>query len=126
MQARRTMQVATAVTVALALGACGAAAEGTRSSRVPARTGAGSSAPVPAAFATPGSASASARCGAQAPETLSTTAGMVARRIYEGELTGSETRSDQRQVESYRPLLNAVASGSRAAISSAVTSLVYA
>ena len=51
---------------------------------------------------------------------------MVARRIYEGELTGSETRSDQRQVESYAPLLNAVAAGDRAAIKAAVTSLVFA
>jgi hypothetical protein len=126
MEARRTMQVAAAVTVALALGACGAAAESTGTSRAALRVNAASSGPVPAAFAASASASASARCGALGPETLATTAGMVARRIYQGELAGSETRSDQRQVESYRPLLNAVASGNRVAISSAVTSLVYA
>lgn len=64
-------------------------------------------------------------CGPAAPEVLAHAAGQVARRIYEGELSGSETRSDQRQVEGYAPLLNAVAAGESAAIKAAVTTLVY-
>lgn len=126
MEARRTIQVAAAVTAALALGACGAAAETTTTARAPSRANASGPAPVPAASAASASASAPARCGQQAPETLATTAGMVARRIYEGELAGSETRSDQRQVESYTPLLSAVAAGNGSAIKAAVTSLVFA
>ena len=68
---------------------------------------------------------ASPDCGPAAPEVLAHAAGQVARRIYEGELSGTETRSDQRQVEGYAPLLNAVAGGESAAIKSAVTTLVY-
>jgi hypothetical protein len=56
---------------------------------------------------------------------LANSAGEVATRIYGGELSGSETRSDQHQVESYAPLLEAVSSGNSAAIEAAVTSLVY-
>jgi hypothetical protein len=119
MEARRTIQVAAAVAAALALSACGAAAESIKTAQASGR----GAAQLSAAPAT--SPSASMRCGAQAPETLATTAGGVARRIYEGELAGSETLSDQRQVEGYAPLLNAVASGKRAAIAAAVTSLVF-
>lgn len=64
-------------------------------------------------------------CGAAAPEVLAKAAGEVATRIYGGELGGSETRSDQHQVESYEPLLSAVAGESTSAITAAVTSLVY-
>jgi hypothetical protein len=64
-------------------------------------------------------------CGSQAPEVLAQTAGLVARRIYEGELAGSETQSDEHQVQEYAPLLSAVESGDRAAVEAAVTSLVY-
>jgi hypothetical protein len=105
MSLRRTIHLAAAVATVLALAACGAAAESTNG-----RT----------------SAVLAPRCGAAAPETLAGAAGTVARRIYEGELAGSETQSDQRQVEGYRPLLNAVASREGAAIRAAVTSLVYA
>jgi hypothetical protein len=66
-----------------------------------------------------------APCGAGAAGVLGRAAGVVAERIYRGELVGAETRSDQRQVESYAPLLEAVASGEHAAIESAVTALVY-
>lgn len=86
-----------AVLLALALSACGA------------------SAAVPAGEP----------CAAAAPEVLATAAGLVAKRIYLGELTGSETRSDQHQVESDVPLLNAVAGGNRGAINKAVHRLVY-
>jgi hypothetical protein len=66
-----------------------------------------------------------APCGAAAPAVLADTAGVVARRIYAGELSSSETRSDQRQVEEFTPLLSALAAGERAAVGEAVTSLVF-
>jgi hypothetical protein len=122
MQARATIPLAAALTLALALGACGASAQSTTASGPRSKATSLSSAPR---SATP-AASASAGCGAKAPETLATAAGTVARRIYEGELGGSETRGDQRQVETYAPLLNALAAGSRPAIKAAVTSLVFA
>ena len=49
----------------------------------------------------------------------------AAERIYRLELSSAEVRADQRQVEGYAPLLAAVASGKRTAITEAVTSLVY-
>jgi hypothetical protein len=79
---------------------------------------------LPAAVAAAASSS-KAGCGAKAPEVLAQAAGLVATRIYAGELASSETHSDQREVEDYEPLLQAVASGERAAVETAVTSLVY-
>ncbi len=102
------MRIAVAVALATALlGATSLLSSG-------AAAGAGVSSPGPA----PG-------CGVAAPEVLAKAAGEVATRIYGGELGGSETRSDQHQVESYEPLLSAVAGESTSAITAAVTSLVY-
>jgi hypothetical protein len=103
------------VALALALAACGAAAQGTSS---------GSHSASAAAVARP-PASGEPPCGAAAPRVLAAAAGTVARRIYAGEMTGTETRSDQRQVETDTALLRAVASGERGAVASAVTALVY-
>lgn len=64
-------------------------------------------------------------CGPAAPEALAQTVGSVAKQIYEGEVSSSETVKDRHQVESYEPLLRAVASGEKAAVRAAVTSLVY-
>jgi hypothetical protein len=64
-------------------------------------------------------------CGNVAPETLAQTIGWVAQRIYTGEVHSSETIKDRLQVETYAPLLRAVAKGNKAAIKAAVTSLVY-
>jgi hypothetical protein len=64
-------------------------------------------------------------CGKAAPEVLAQTIGWVASRIYTGEVHSSETIKDRLQVETYPPLLRAVAKGSLAAIKAAVTSLVY-
>jgi hypothetical protein len=102
--------------VALALTACGAAAQG---------TGSGSRAAAAAAAVAHAPVSGEPACGAAAPGVLATAAGTVARRIYAGELAGTETRSDQRQVETDAALLRAVASGERSAVASAVTTLVY-
>jgi hypothetical protein len=64
-------------------------------------------------------------CGKAAPEVLAQTIGWVASRIYIGEVHSSETIKDRLQVETYSPLLHAVAKGNKAAIEAAVTSLVY-
>jgi hypothetical protein len=64
-------------------------------------------------------------CGKAAPETLAQTIGWVAHRIYAGEVDSTETLKDRVQVETYVPLLQAMAKGRRAAINAAVTSLVY-
>jgi hypothetical protein len=64
-------------------------------------------------------------CGKAAPEVLAQTIGWVARRIYTGEVHSSETINDRLQVETYEPLLRAVAKGNKTAIKAAVTSLVY-
>ena len=64
-------------------------------------------------------------CGSKAPETLAQAAGLVATRIYAGELSSSEVQSDKREVEESAPLLSAVESGEHAAIEAAVHSLVY-
>ncbi|HEY1449556.1 MAG TPA: hypothetical protein VGF47_01285 [Solirubrobacteraceae bacterium] len=87
-----------------------------------ASAGAPAPAPSPAVAHTPTTQPA---CGAHAPEELATTAGTVAERIYAAEVHSSETDSDKRQIETYAPLLSAVESGNKAAIETAVHSLVY-
>ena len=72
-----------------------------------------------------GGQTSSVACGKTAPEVLAQTIGWVAQRIYTGELHSSETIKDRLQVETYLPLLHAVAKGNEAAIKAAVTSLVY-
>jgi hypothetical protein len=107
--------------VAVGLAACGASARSTSAS----------SAPLPAgdvgtvASSAPARGAAGPPCGAAGAEVLARTAGLVATRIYAGEVSGSATRSDQRQVEGFSPLLNAIAGGNRAAIREAVASLVF-
>ena len=46
-------------------------------------------------------------------------------RIYQQELSSTEVRADRRQVETYVPLLHALAGESRAATRAAVTALVF-
>ena len=110
-----------AALLAIALSACGASAEGTG-------VGGGGSPARPSAIAKLASSHATPSaeaCGAAGGELLADAAGTVAKRIYAGELAGSETRSDQRQVEGDATLLSAIASGNRAAINAAVHRLVY-
>jgi len=73
----------------------------------------------------PATAPTAQPCGAAAPETLVRTVGLVATRIYANELSSSEVFSDKRQVESFAPLLSALASGNRAGVREAVKSLVF-
>jgi hypothetical protein len=49
----------------------------------------------------------------------------MATRIYANELSSQEVLHDRNQVETFSPLLSALASGNRAAVKEAVTSLVY-
>jgi hypothetical protein len=56
---------------------------------------------------------------------LANTAGAVAERIYASEQSSSEVSSDKRQIESYAPLVQAVESNDRAALATAVHTLVY-
>jgi hypothetical protein len=95
--------------VGLALGACGAAAKGGDEARA-------------AKSASPRS---TAPCGTSAPQVAAAAAGVVARRIYDLELSSAEVRSDRSQIEGFQPLLSALAAGNRAAVTEAVTSLVF-
>jgi hypothetical protein len=64
-------------------------------------------------------------CGRAAPETLAQSVGWVAKQIYYGEVSSSRTAADRHQVESYAPLLRALARDQQAATKAAVTKLVY-
>lgn len=112
--------------VAAVLAACGASAQtGTGTHSQPAASKPAAPAQATRASAVDASSAAGAPCGPATPETLAKTVGLVARRIYERELASTGVRADQRQVEGYAPLLSALASGNRAAVQAAVTSLVY-
>jgi hypothetical protein len=119
MRRRLTIPMTALSLVAVGLAACGASARSTSvtSNRSPTA--------APTTVTTAAAGGPSPPCGAAAAETLARSAGTVATRIYAGELSGSETRSDQRQVEQFGPLLSALANGERAAVSSAVSSLVF-
>ena len=80
---------------------------------------------LPAAGGAATTAPAPIPCAAHAPEILATTAGSVAERIYASEISSAEVQSDKRQIESYGPLLSALESDDRAALKTAVHSLVY-
>jgi hypothetical protein len=118
---RRVLAFILAVPLSTMLGACGSSGQGTRAATAPPVRN--DAATVRAATNASGSPQVS--CGAAAPATLAKTAGIVAMQIYAHELSGSGVRADQHQVESYRPLLSALASGNQAAIREAVSSLVY-
>lgn len=71
------------------------------------------------------SASAEAPCAKLTEQALAATDGNVAERIYRDELGGPGTARDRGQVETYAPLLRALAEGNRGAIHEAVVALVY-
>jgi hypothetical protein len=119
---RRTARAALAASLSLAglaLGACGASA----------KTALSTSAPAPASTAAVGTPTASivaeAPCGAAAGQTAAAAVIGPAERIYRLELASAEVRADKRQVESYAPLLSALASANNAGVKQAVTTLVY-
>jgi hypothetical protein len=115
MSVRSPTAVAAVALLATGLIACGASA----------RSLSGTGARTTAEATTAAAGVAGPPCGAAAAEVLAGTAGVVAKRIYAGELSGAETRSDQRQVEEFTPLLSALAGGERVAVGEAVTSLVF-
>jgi hypothetical protein len=106
----RTQRLLAAVLLSLALYACGASphSAGAAGARVAAP-------PRPS----------EPPCGTAAPATAARAAGTVAERIYGLEVSSAEVQSDRRQIESYAPLLSALAAGDRAATTEAVTHLVY-
>jgi hypothetical protein len=106
---RAWLGVCALATVGLAFGACGASAKGGDEARA-------------AKGAPPRS---SGPCGTGAPQVAAAAAGVVARRIYDLELNSAEVRSDRSQIETFQPLLSALATGNRAAVAEAVTSLVF-
>jgi hypothetical protein len=71
------------------------------------------------------SGTSQAACGPAAPTVLAQTVGLAAKQIYAREVSSMAVRADENQVERYRPLLSALASGDRAGVREAVTSLVY-
>jgi hypothetical protein len=113
---RRAVRSLAAALLALMLAACGASAEGTRSTATSTPGGARGAA---------AQASPAGPCGAAAAHTRTQAAGFVARRIYGREVSSPEVRRDQHQVEGYTPLLSALAGGNRGAVRAAVTSLVF-
>lgn len=102
-----------------------AAPAGTSSTAPTASTPSAPAATPPAPSGATAPSAATAACAKYGPEELAKSAGIVARRIYAGELRSSETSSDKRQIENNGPLLSAVESGDHAAIGAAVHSLVY-
>jgi hypothetical protein len=122
MTPRAGIRTSAAALLATALAACGASAQSTTGGTAPP-----SSPRTPATVAASAEAPGIARtpCGPAAAEVLARTAGDVATRIYAGEVSGAETQSDKSQVEHFTPLLAALASGERAAVSAAVNSLVF-
>jgi len=74
---------------------------------------------------TPTTSLAGAPCGAETTQELAAVDGMAAERIYQDELHGPSTMADRHQVEHYAPLLRALSEDNRAAIHTAVKSLVY-
>ena len=110
--------LAAALSIAgLALGACGASAK------------TGSTYPQSASTAAVGAPTAStvaeAPCGTGAAAAAAAAVLGPAEKIYRLELSSAEVRADQRQVQGYAPLLQALASGNTAAVRAAVTTLVY-
>jgi hypothetical protein len=93
------------------------AAHGTDARFLPRAAAGGARTGAPSARAAP--------CGRAIGETLATADGMVAMRIYDNELGGSETQSDLHQIETFTPLLSAMASGDRSATEAAVSELVF-
>jgi len=64
-------------------------------------------------------------CGPASAQAAAAAAAMVARRIYDQEVSSAGVSADRLQVERYGPLLRALVDGRRAAVAEAVHSLVY-
>jgi hypothetical protein len=122
---RPSTKISLVVLSGAALAACGASARGTSASRPHGRLQATAASSATGVSAAEAPSRAKTPCGPNARETLAQAAGQVAMRIYASELSSSEVRADQRQVQQFMPLLSALASGNRAGVKEAVTSLVF-
>jgi hypothetical protein len=112
----RAPWLAAATLLSALLAACGSLAPGRSAAHASGHAVAAAlSAPTPSRHA----------CGPAAAEVLADTAGAAARQIYASELSSTEVRADERQVETYAPLLSALARHDRAGVAKAVTSLVF-
>jgi hypothetical protein len=118
---RRSGYSLAAAVLTLALVACGASAQGTGSTVAGGASHAGEATGSAAAV----QSAPAAACGAAAAQTVADAAGSVAKRIYGREVASPEVSRDRHQVESYGPLLSALAGGSGSAVSEAVNSLVF-
>ena len=129
---RRGICAVAATLVSLGLCACGAAAHPSSPTISAPQTTAQATTAAQATTTAQATAAAvltapvaEAPCGAAAPATVADTIGLVAKRIYDGEISSGEVGADRNQVERNGPLLSALAAGNRAAVGAAVTSLVY-
>lgn len=80
---------------------------------------------APPAATAPPAKPAEGPCRKATGMTAAQAVGRIAERIYANEATGDGVQPDRAQIESYRPLLIALAEGNRAAVQKAVTDLVY-
>ena len=71
------------------------------------------------------STSRSQACGVQSAATVASVDEQVAKRIYEDELSGRETLEDEAHVRQSKALLSALSAGDNAAVSAAVSAIVY-
>jgi hypothetical protein len=125
--------VSAAVTLGLAMSAfaIGIAVTWTREARAAELTGSTQPAgAAPPGGAVPGAGVAPARtaegpCGRAAGTTAAQTVARVAERIYANEAHSDGVPADRAQIENYGPLLSALARGDRAAVTEAVSYLVY-
>jgi hypothetical protein len=116
-----TLQRACAVVfLGLTLGACGTASGVASTAQGGSAAGPGEGAAAKTATIAP-----EAPCGAAAASVTADAAGHAAQAIYGAELASPETSADRHQVESDSGLLSAMSSGNAAAITEAVTRLVF-
>lgn len=124
---KRVSAAALALLATLALVAfpgVGTAGAANTAATTPSAGSAPSTTPTPAPAPTAPTEPAATAC-VSGPAVLANTAGSVAQRIYASEESSSEVSSDKRQIESYAPLVQAVESNDRAALATAVHTLVY-
>ncbi len=131
---RPALVVSATVALGLAIPAFAADAAGTRTGDARAAELTGTTQPVgaapaggtvPPAGAAPPARTAEGPCGRAAGTAAAQAVLRVAERIYANEAHSDGVQPDRAQIENYGPLLSALARGDRAAVSEAVTYLVY-
>jgi hypothetical protein len=123
--ARPALTLLAALAFVLAATPAALAASAVEESAAPTPTPATTPTPAPVEQPAPHSEPAPSAACVSGAAVLANTAGAVAQRIYASEVSSSEVSSDKRQIESYAPLVQAVESNDRAALTTAVHTLVY-